>query len=417
MPVIKANGVDLFYDLTGPAEAPVVVFLNSLGTTLEMWDAQTRALASRYRCLRYDTRGHGRSGLVEAVPTIETLADDLAGLLDGLGIEAAHVVGLSLGGMTAQAFAARYPERVVGLVLLATAAHLPPPEGWDERARVVRSEGMGAIVDAVMARWFTADTIALAPEIVRSVRQRFLALDPRGYAACCIAIRDMDLRDRIGAIRAPTLVIAGEDDPATRLEMLEDVSSRIPGARLLVVPEAAHLVAVEQPDMVSAEIRTFLAQVGGTRPVAAGGAYEAGLANRKSVLGVEHVQRSIEKAGPFGLPWQQFITRTAWGDIWGDPTLPWKVRSMLTLAMMVALHREEEFKLHVRPALKNGVTPGELRALILQAAVYAGVPAANAAFRWVREVLGDELDLMLETSDEETADSMDTKGTIDEQGV
>jgi 3-oxoadipate enol-lactonase/4-carboxymuconolactone decarboxylase len=123
-----------------------------------------------------------------------------------------------------------------------------------------------------------------------------------------------------------------------------------------------------------------------------GASFEAGYANRKAVLGAEHVERSFAKAGPFATPWHEFITRVAWGDIWGDPTLPWKTRSMLTLTMMIALHREEEFKLHLRPALKNGVTLEELRAMLLQSSIYAGVPAANAAFRWVREVLGDELD-------------------------
>jgi 3-oxoadipate enol-lactonase/4-carboxymuconolactone decarboxylase len=117
-----------------------------------------------------------------------------------------------------------------------------------------------------------------------------------------------------------------------------------------------------------------------------------GLANRKAVLGVEHVQRSLENAGIFALPWQDFIGRAAWGEIWGDETLPWKTRSMLTLAMMVALNREEEFKLHLRPALKNGVSVEELRALLMQTAIYAGVPAANGGFRWAREVLGPEAD-------------------------
>ena len=392
MPQIRANGAELFYDLTGPRDAPVVVFSNSLGTTLEMWDAQVRALASRYCCLRYDTRGHGRSQTVDEVPTIDTLADDLAGLLDALGIEGAHVVGLSLGGMTAQAFAAKHPRKVESLVLMATSAHLPPESAWEERARLVQAEGMGAVVDTVMARWFTPDTVAISPDLVRPVRDWFLRVDPRGYAACCLAIGKMDLRDRIGAIRVPTLIVAGEDDPATPLEMMEDIQSRIPGARLFVVPEAAHLVAVEQPEMVNEQLRAFLAEVGGARPAAVDADFEVGLANRKSVLGVEYVQRSLERAGAFGEPWQDFVTRNAWGEIWGDPTLPWKTRSMLTLSMMVALHREEEFKLHVRPALKNGVTMDELRALILQAAVYAGVPAANAAFRWVREVLGDELE-------------------------
>ena len=121
-----------------------------------------------------------------------------------------------------------------------------------------------------------------------------------------------------------------------------------------------------------------------------GALFEDGLANRKAVLGAEHVERSLATAGPFAAPWQDFITRVAWGEIWGDPTIPWKTRSMVTLTMMVALHREEEFKLHLRPALRNGVTVEELRSLLLQTSVYAGVPAANAAFRWVKEVLSDE---------------------------
>jgi 3-oxoadipate enol-lactonase / 4-carboxymuconolactone decarboxylase len=393
VPLIATNGIELFYDLTGPEAAPVVVFSNSLGTTLEMWDAQVRALAPRYRCLRYDMRGHGRSPAIEGPLTVEALADDLAGLLDRLAVVTAHLVGLSLGGMTAQAFGVCHPQRTASLVLIATSAHLPPPEGWEQRARTVQAAGMGAIVDVVMGRWFTADTLALTPEVVAPVRDRFLGLDPKGYAACCLAVRDMDLRDRIGAITAPTLVVAGEDDPATPLEMSEDIVSRIRGAELTVVPEAAHLVAIEQPDALNELLLGFLARVAGeAEPGPRGVSFEAGLANRKSVLGVEHVQRSLDNAGPFAMPWQDFITRNAWGEIWGDPALPWKTRSLVTLAMMVALHREEEFKLHVRPALRNGVTLEELRSLLMQTAIYAGVPAANAAFRWVKDVLGDEAD-------------------------
>jgi 3-oxoadipate enol-lactonase/4-carboxymuconolactone decarboxylase len=393
MPLIRANGIDLFYDITGPADAPVLAFSNSLGTTLEMWDAQVRAFSNRYRCLRYDTRGHGRSQVVDASVSIDDLAADLAGLFDALAISRAHMIGLSLGGMTAQALAVGHPGRVESLVLMATAAYLPPPEGWDQRAQTVRAQGMGAIVETVMERWFTPDTIALSPEQVAPVRDRFVKIDPRGYAVACLAIRDMDLRSRIGAIDIPTLVIVGEDDPATPIEMAEEIAGLIPHAELTVVPEAAHLIAVEQPDAVNVLLEGHLDRLVGEREPATGGvSFAEGLANRKGVLGVDHVQRSLEAAGEFAGPWQDFITRTAWGEIWGDPTLPWKTRSLITLSMMVALHREEEFKLHVRPALRNGVSIEELRALLMQTAVYAGVPAANAAFRWARDVLGDELE-------------------------
>lgn len=394
MPSIRANGVELNYELRGPEAAPVVAFSHSIGTTVGMWEPQVAALAGRFRCLTYDTRGHGRSEVLDRPASLDDLAADLAGLLEALRIARAHVVGLSLGGMTAQAFAVRYPERLGRLVLMATSAHLPPPEAWDERARAVRAEGMGTIVEAVLARWFTPAYGGEDPAAVKRVRDAFLATDPRGYAACCAAIRDMDLRGEIGRIVAPTLIVAGADDPSTRPAMAEDMRARIAGAELVVLSRAAHLLNIEQAAAANRHLLCFLeagrAGAGGR----AAATFESGLANRKAVLGPEHVQRSLARAGAFAGPWQDFITRTAWGEIWGDPTLPWKARSLVTLAIMVALHREDEFKLHVRPALGNGVSVEELRALLVQSAVYAGVPAANAAFKWVREVLGDELDGM-----------------------
>ena len=389
MPLMTANGTQLHYDVTGPDSAPAIVFSNSIGATLEMWDPQVRALASRYRVIRYDTRGHGRSPVVDAPATIETLASDLAGLLDGLGIGRAHVVGLSLGGMTAQCFAALHPDRVHGLVLMATAAYLPT--GWAERAATVRANGMASIVDAVMARWFTP-TFQQAAEAL-ALHQRFSANDPAGYAVCCGAIGAMDLRPSNASITARTLIIAGAEDPATPPAMSEDIRTRIAGAELIVLPHAAHILNIEQAGLVNRHLAGFLDSLTEGPALRTGGvSFEAGLANRKAVLGVEHVARSLAGAGAFARPWQDFITRMAWGEVWGDDTIPWKTRSMVTLALMVALGREEEFKLHVRPALKNGVTLDEMRSLLIQCAVYAGVPASNGAFRWVRDVLGSELD-------------------------
>lgn len=386
MNLIAANGTELFYNLMGPEGAPVVAFSNSIGTTLEMWDDQARALARRFRVLRYDTRGHGRSPVVDGPTSIEDLADDLAGLLGALGIARAHVAGLSLGGMTAQMLAVRRPELVDKLVLMATSAYLP--QGWTERASLVRERGMGAIVEAVLTRWFTP--AFQADPRVAALRGRFLAMDPAGYAACCLAIGGMDLRPSNASIAAQTLIIAGAEDPATPPAMSEEMRGRIPDAELVVLPRAAHILAIEQAALVNRHLSAFL----DADPEQRGGgvSFEAGLANRKAVLGVAHVERSLAAAGGFAGPWQDFITRVAWGEVWGDEQIPWKTRSMVTLALMVALGREEEFKLHVRPALRNGVTLEELRSLLIQCAVYAGVPASNGAFRWVREVLGGELD-------------------------
>ena len=256
MPQMTVNGATLFYDVTGPDGAPVVAFSNSIGTTHEMWEAQAQALQGAYRVLRYDTRGHGRSPAVAGPATIEMLADDLAGLLDGLGIARAHVAGLSLGGMTAQSLAARHPARIERLVLMATAAHLPG--NWAERAALVQAEGMAAIADAVVSRWFTP---AFRPDPrVAALRKDFLAIDPAGYAACCLAIDAMDLRPGLAAITAPTLIIAGADDPATPPAMSEALRAGIADAELVVLPRAAHILAVEQAAAVNRHLLGFLQQ-------------------------------------------------------------------------------------------------------------------------------------------------------------
>src|SRR3954447_19458368 len=278
MPLIEANGIQLHYELAGPDDAPVVAFSNSIGSTLEMWEAQVGALSGRYRCLTYDTRGHGRSPVVDREATIDDLADDLAGLLGALGIDKAHIVGLSLGGMTAQAFGVRHPQRTKSLVLMATAAQLGPPETWVERAKAVRARGMEAIADAVLARWFTPAFAAEQPGVVASWRERFVATDPGGYAACCAAIRDMDLRERSAAIRAPTLIVAGADDPSTPPPLMEDIRARIPDAELVIIPRAAHLLAVERADLATAHLAAFLDRQEGAGQGRRGASFEAGLA-------------------------------------------------------------------------------------------------------------------------------------------
>ena len=396
MPLIRVgqgpNDAVLHAEIDGPTHAPVVAFSNSLGTTAAMWDGLVPFLRGRYRVLRYDTRGHGRSETSPRPATVQDLAADLVGLLDALGIGRAHVVGLSLGGMTAQALGVAAPDRALSLTLMATSAFMPSEASWNERAALVRREGTAAIAEATMGRWFTPGFGAREPERAAAIRAQFEAMDREGYALACEAIGRMDLRPDISRITAPTLVLAGREDPATPVAMAEEIAGLIEGAELVVLPRAAHLLATERPDAAASHLLAFLDRHRETGAASGATAFEAGLGNRRAVLGAAHVDRSLAGAGAFAQPWQDFITRTAWGEVWGDPRLPWKTRSLVTLAMMVALHREEEFKLHVRPALGNGVSAGELQALLLQAAIYAGVPAANAAFRWARDVLGDDLD-------------------------
>jgi len=390
MPHVTANGIKTHYRIAGPESAPAVIFAHSVACSLDIFDHQFFALADRYRVVRFDFRGHGLSAPSDQPIAMADLAADLAALMDALKIERAHVVGLSIGGMAAQALALAAPARVRSLTLMATTPYFPTVEFWTNRAALVRASGMGAIADMMMPRWFSEGFRQSSPDAVGAVRNTLLAADAATYARCCEAIGAMDLRDHIGAISAPTLILVGAGDPATPPAMAEDMRQRIKGAEMVVIPDAAHIISMDKAAAVTAHLSAFLARHGdGATPTS--DAFQRGLAIRKSVLGGEYVDASLAKAGDFGMPWQDFITRVAWNDIWGDATLPRKTRSLLTLAMMVALHREEEFKLHVRPALANGVSIAEMRAMVLQAAVYAGIPAGNAAIRWMRDVLGDEL--------------------------
>jgi 3-oxoadipate enol-lactonase/4-carboxymuconolactone decarboxylase len=395
MPKAELNGATLDYDVRGPAGAPAVVFSNSLGTTRAMWAPQIAAMAGRFRCLSYDTRGHGGSPVATGPFGIADLAADLAALIEHVfGRTPVHVVGLSLGGMTGMALAIARPDLVASLTPMATFARTASPPAWVERAARVRAGGVEAIGDMILGRWFTPGFAAMKPDVFGQARAMMLSTPREGYAACCDAIRDLDLIEGLRELDVPTMVFSGADDPASPPKLQDEIRAAIPGAGLIRLSPAAHIMNLEQPEAVTAQLMAWLdlnrARLGAasSRPAR----LEEGLANRKAVLGADHVERSLAKAGPFARPWQEFIMREAWGEVWGDPSLPWKTRSLLTLQTMIALNREEEFKLHLRPALHNGVTLAELRSAMIQAAVYIGVPAANNAFRWVRDVLGDELD-------------------------
>ena len=227
------SAVDVHTVVSGPVDGPVVVLSNSLGSTHRMWDAQLAELEERFRVVRYDTRGHGRSPVPDGTYSIDDLADDLVALLDRLGVERAQLVGLSLGGMTAMRVASRNPERVDRLALLCTGAQLPPATAWTDRAATVRAEGTEAVAAAVVERWFTAEYLDSHPD-VRTGHEPMVASTPaEGYAGCCEAIAKLDLREELSAISAPTLAIAGEDDPATPPAKLEEIAAGIPGANCL----------------------------------------------------------------------------------------------------------------------------------------------------------------------------------------
>ncbi|MGE3665211.1 MAG: 3-oxoadipate enol-lactonase [Steroidobacteraceae bacterium] len=237
--------IELEYECEGDAGRPPLLLLHALGSSLAMWDTQVAALAPHFHVVRYSMRGHGSSPFA-GTPALDlhALAHDACAVLDRLGIERAHWCGLSLGGMVAMHAASRFPGRVARLALANTTAHFPTASAWSERMALVRERGLAPLADPTMTRWFTPDFHAREPGEVARIRQIFLGTDPAGYVAACAAIRDMDLRDELSRIRAPTLVLAGAADASLPVAHATDLQSGIAGARLLTL-EAAHLSNIE----------------------------------------------------------------------------------------------------------------------------------------------------------------------------
>ena len=373
----------IHYQLDGTAPGPVLVFSNSLGTDLGMWDWVLPKLRPHFRILRYDTRGHGQSGVPAGPYTLDALGEDVIELLDRLNIKKAHFCGLSLGGLTGQWLGVHYPERLGKLIICNTAAQIGTADDWNERIATVRQAGVGALSPAILNRWLTDAYQEANPDVVQRVEAMIGNTSAEGYAACCAALRDADLRTDIRRIPVPTLIITGQSDPVTTVADGLFIGQEVPNA-LLVQLRAAHLSAVEAADAFADAVLAFL-----TGPTDQLTIFEKGMAMRRAVLGDAHVDRANAGITDFNADFQEFITRYAWGDIWTRPGLPRHSRSLITLGMLIALNREVEFNMHVRAAFNNGVTVDEIKEVIMHAALYCGLPAANAAFQAAQAIINE----------------------------
>ena len=261
MPTTEVNGTTLNYRFDGPEQGPVVMLSNSLASNLTMWDPQIEALTGAgFHVLRYDSRGHGQSAAPQGPYTMEMLAEDAVGLMDALELEKVRFCGLSKGGMVGQMLGAKHGDRLISLALCDTSAFMggPGAAAWDERINTVREKGMGSVADATIDRWFTKPGQQRLPEDVEKVRQMILTTPVEGFCACCEAIKVMDQRESIRAIITPTLVIVGEDDPGTTVEMAQQIQQSIAGSQLVILPEAAHFCNVEQAGGFNKALLGFL---------------------------------------------------------------------------------------------------------------------------------------------------------------
>lgn len=357
------------YKIQGTPNSPVLMFSNSLGADLTMWDELVPLLLPYFRVLQYDTRGHGQSELTEGPYTIEKLGKDVISLLDQLNIDKVYFCGLSMGGLIGQYLGIHHPDRLHKLILSNTDSKIGTAEKWNERINTIKELGMQAIVDGTMEKWFTAGYHKTNPSRIAEMKQIFLANKVEGYNACCTAIGAADFSESIKEIPLETLIITGDEDAVTNVVQAEGLQKEIPNAKLKIFP-ARHLPSTELPTEYADTLIDFFV---GKETV------DRGMHARRTVLGNAHVDAANQNKNEFNSDFQEFISNYAWGEIWTRPGLSKHTRSLITLSMLIPLNRKAEFKMHVKAAFNNGVTVKEIKEVILQSGIYCGLPAANDA--------------------------------------
>ncbi|WP_129305779.1 alpha/beta fold hydrolase [Streptomyces sp. L2] len=416
----------LQYRFDGPEDAPVLILGPSLGTTWHMWDRQIPELTRQWRVFRFDLPGHGGAPARPAGSVAELTAQLLA-TLDALGVQRFGYAGCALGGAVGIQLALRHPERVASLALVAASPRFGTADEFRQRGVVVRTNGLDPIARTSPDRWFTGGFAAAQPAITEWAVQMVRTTDPGCYISACEALAGFDVRQELGRVGVPTLVLVGSDDRVTGPAEARTLVAGIPDARLAVVPGASHLVPVEQPAAVTdllvrhfstawqqpletgqtvlpatpvnpalaappqaAPIAEIAPAAAEPQPLAAADRYETGLKIRREVLGDAHVDGALARADEFSGDFQEFVTRYAWGEIWDRPGLDRRTRSCVALTALVVGGHTEELAAHTRAALRGGLTPEEIKEVLLQAAVYCGLPAAGAAFTVAQQVIREE---------------------------
>jgi len=381
MPFLTLKKPTIFYRLEGSEGKPVLVLSHSIGTDHGMWEPQIGDLIEHFQVLRYDTRGHGASDAPAGDYTIDQLGEDVLALTDALGVRKFAFCGLSLGGAIGQWLATNAPVRIDRLILANTAPKFGSPEQWQTRIRMVNEGGMSSILDLALQRFFSKESVERGNPYVGAIKSMILGTNPIGYVGCCAALRDFDSNAVLEKISAPTLIISGHCDVSTPWAGNGEIlAKKIPHTSSVQL-DAAHLSNLERPQAFSSAVLEFLLADPGT----VSDPLQKGFAIRRAVLGNEHVDRAIANTNDFNREFQDLITRYAWGTVWARPGLDVRTRRLLVLAITAALGRHEEFRMHLKAGLKAGLELSDVKEVLLQTAIYAGVPAANTAFQIARE--------------------------------
>ncbi len=402
----------LQYRFDGPEDAPVVVLGPALGATWHMWDRQLPDLTSGWRVLRYELPGHGGAP-AEPASSVDNLARRLLAVLDDEGIDSFGYVGCELGAAVGARLALLRPDRVAVLALVSAAARFSSADTWRQRGVVVRANGLDRTATNTPERWFTGAFLATQPAITDWAVQMVRTTDAACYVAACEALAAFDIRDQLGSISVPTLVVAGADDSETPPSDARLLVAGIPDARLAVVPATGHLAPVEEPAAVGDLIARHLQSTWSDRtaaappfapappavpprpsapaPVPAGpDAYTEGMRIRRELIGDAEVESALARSETFGAGFDAYATRWAWGETWTRPGLDRRTRNFVALTALTALGHLSELADHTRAALRGGLTPAEIEETLLATAVYCGLPAARAAVDTARAVIEAE---------------------------
>ncbi len=379
------NGRSVAYRLLGSEVNPLIVLAHPLGMIQAVWDDVIPALLPRYRVLTWDLPGHGASQAVSGTQiTPADLAEEVLALVALAGVQRFHFAGTSIGGVVGQQLVAAHPDRLLSATLTNTGAVIGNPDLWNTRAGRVRQEGLAAMSQEIVPRWFAPAAFEASPALKAGWCVQMGRGDDESYAQLCEMLGRDTFTGKLSGKRANVQLFGGSEDLATPPTTLEALAKELDDAPLEVFDGVGHVPSVEAPALFAQKLLVVLAKDLGD-VANQGVAYSTGLESRKQVLGDEHVARSTANANTLDAPFQQMITRLAWGELWSNDDLTRRERSMITTGILAALGREE-LTLHLKTAKRVGLTEAELRQVLMHVAIYGGVPAANHAFALAKEL-------------------------------
>ena len=371
----------------GERNSPLLVLGPSLGTSAEaLWSEAAERLADSYHIIAWDLPGHGHSTAAPGQFTIAELAQAVMHIVDSSvgGATRFDYAGDSVGGCVGLQLLLDAPTRIASATLLCTGAKIGDAHMWHDRASLVRQSGTPIMVEQSAKVWFAPGFTDGYPQRTAPLLDALQAANAEGYARVCEALAGFDVRDRLGEIVAPVLAVGGAHDSATPPELIRDIADGVPDGRAVIIEDAAHLAPAEQPEHIADLIREHI-----TNAQRISDRHQQGMAVRRAVLGDEHVDRANASTTGFTAEFQDLITRYAWGEIWTRPGLDRRTRSLVTITALITRGHHEELAMHVRAARRNGVAVDEIKEVILQSAIYCGVPDANTAFRIAADALDE----------------------------